>query len=133
MPHQDPPVPEHGRILIADDEPHIRRILATFLETSGFLVDQAGDGREAMDRLQGPIHYDMAFLDIMMPDRTGLDVLEAVRILPHRAGLPIVILTAKGKDADREAAFALGADEFITKPFSPKKLLARVHEILKHP
>ena len=133
MPHQDPPVPEHGRILIADDEPHIRRILATFLETSGFLVDQAGDGREAMDRLQGPIHYDMAFLDIMMPDRTGLDVLEAVRILPHRAGLPIVILTAKGQDADREAAFALGADEFITKPFSPKKLLARVHEILKHP
>ena len=133
MPHQDPPVPEHGRILIADDEPHIRRILATFLEASGFLVDQAGDGREAMDRLQGPIHYDMAFLDIMMPDRTGLDVLEAVRILPHRAGLPIVILTAKGQDADREAAFALGADEFITKPFSPKKLLARVHEILKHP
>jgi DNA-binding response OmpR family regulator len=133
MPHQDPPVPEHGRILIADDEPHIRRILATFLEASGFLVDQAGDGREAMDRLQGPIHYDMAFLDIMMPDRTGLDVLEAVRILPHRSGLPIVILTAKGQDADREAAFALGADEFITKPFSPKKLLARVHEILKHP
>jgi DNA-binding response OmpR family regulator len=133
MPHQDPLGPEHGRILVADDEPHIRRILATFLETSGFIVDQASDGMEAMNLLEGPTSYVMAFLDIMMPDRTGLDVLEAARLLPHRAGLPVVILTAKGQDADRQAAFALGADEFITKPFSPKKLLARVHEILQHP
>lgn len=133
MPHQDPPVPERGRILVADDEPHIRRILATFLEASGFLVDQAGDGREALDLLRGSTPYALAFLDIMMPDRTGLDVLEEARLLPHRAGLPIVILTAKGQDADREAAFALGADEFITKPFSPKKLLARVHDILEQP
>ena len=133
MPHKDPPVPEHGRILVADDEPHIRRILATFLEASGFVVDQASDGSVALELLRGPNPYAMALLDIMMPDRTGLDVLEATRLLPHRAGLPIVILTAKGQDADREAAFALGADEFITKPFSPKKLLARVHELLKLP
>jgi len=133
MPHQDPSAPDSGRILVADDEPHIRRILATFLEASGFAVDQAADGAEAMEFLEGPVDYDMALLDIMMPGRSGLDVLEAARLLPHRAGIPILILTAKGQDADREAAFALGANEFITKPFSPKKLLARIQELLEHP
>lgn len=133
MPDLDPSAPECGRILVADDEPHIRRILATFLEAAGFVVDQADDGTGAMELLEGPAAYDMALLDIMMPNRSGLDVLEATRLLPHRAGMPIMILTAKGQDADRDAAFALGADEFITKPFSPKKLLGRIHEILQRP
>jgi two-component system, OmpR family, alkaline phosphatase synthesis response regulator PhoP len=133
MPDLDPSAPERGRILVADDEPHIRRILATFLEASGFVVDEASDGLGAMELLEGSASYDMALLDIMMPDRSGLDVLEAARALPRRAGMPIVILTAKGQDADREAAFALGATEFITKPFSPKKLLARIQELLEHP
>jgi DNA-binding response OmpR family regulator len=133
MPDLDPSAPERGRILVADDEPHIRRILATFLEAAGFVVDQADDGTGAMELLEGPAAYDMALLDIMMPNRSGLDVLEATRLLPHRAGMPIMILTAKGQDADRDAAFALGADEFITKPFSPKKLLGRIHEILQRP
>jgi DNA-binding response OmpR family regulator len=133
MPDLDPSAPGRGRILVADDEPHIRRILATFLEAAGFVVDQAGDGTGAMELLEGPAAYDMALLDIMMPNRSGLDVLEATRLLPHRAGMPIMILTAKGQDADRDAAFALGADEFITKPFSPKKLLGRIHEILQRP
>lgn len=133
MPDLDPSAPERGRILVADDEPHIRRILATFLEAAGFVVDQADDGTGAMELLEGPVAYDMALLDIMMPNRSGLDVLEATRLLPHRAGMPIMILTAKGQDADRDAAFALGADEFITKPFSPKKLLGRIHEILQRP
>jgi two-component system phosphate regulon response regulator PhoB len=72
-------------------------------------------------------------MDIMMPDQTGLEVLETVRKLPHRESLPVVILTAKGQDADREAAFRLGADDFLTKPFSPKKLLARIHELIDKP
>ena len=133
MPDLDPSAAERGRILVADDEPHIRRILATFLEAAGFVVDQADDGTGAMELLEGPAAYDMALLDIMMPNCSGLDVLEATRLLPHRAGMPIMILTAKGQDADRDAAFALGADEFITKPFSPKKLLGRIHEILQRP
>ena len=130
MPDQDYLSPPQGRILVADDEPHIRRILTTFLEGSGFLIDEALDGGHAMEFLGGPTHYDLALLDIMMPKYTGLQVLEFLRRQPHREGLPVVILTAKGQDADREAAFRMGADDFLTKPFSPKKLLARIHELL---
>jgi DNA-binding response OmpR family regulator len=133
MPDREPSAPHRGRILVADDEPHIRRILATFLEASGFMVDQADDGAVALEILSGTQPCDIALLDIMMPERTGLEVLETVRRLPHREGLPILILTAKGQDADRETAFRLGADDFLTKPFSPKKLLARIHELLGSP
>jgi DNA-binding response OmpR family regulator len=130
MPDREPSAPHRGRILVADDEPHIRRILATFLEASGFEVDQADDGAVALEILRGPEPCDMALLDIMMPDHTGLEILEIVRQLPHRDEMPILILTAKGQDADREKAFRLGANDFLTKPFSPKKLLARIHELL---
>jgi DNA-binding response OmpR family regulator len=130
MPDWEPSAPPRGRILVADDEPHIRRILATFLEATGFGVEQAADGAVALEILQGPTPFDMALLDIMMPEHTGLEVLEIVRQLPHREKMPILILTAKGQDADRETAFRLGANDFLTKPFSPKKLLARIHEFL---
>lgn len=129
MSDQDRSAPLRSRILVADDEPHIRRILATFLEGSGFDVKEVSDGAEALEELRAPTRYDLALLDIMMPGHTGLEVLAFVRDLPHRKGLPVVILTAKGQDADREEAFALGADDFLTKPFSPKKLLARIHDL----
>ena len=130
---REPSAPTKGRILVADDEPHIRRILATFLEASGFSVDQADDGAVALDILRGPVPLEMALLDIMMPEHTGLQVLEIIRRLPHRETMPVLILTAKGQDADRETAFRLGANDFLTKPFSPKKLLARIHELLGSP
>jgi DNA-binding response OmpR family regulator len=133
MSEQEPVVPPQGRILVADDEPHIRRILATFLEASGFVVDEVLDGAEAMAALESHEVYDLALLDIMMPEHTGLEVLARARTLPHREGMPMVILTAKGQDADREAAFRIGADDFLTKPFSPKKLLARIHELIGTP
>lgn len=133
MPDRDHSALPQSRILVADDEPHIRRILTTFLEAAGFIVDEAFDGARAMELLQGPILYDLALLDIMMPDHTGLEVLASARGMPHREGLPVIILTAKGQDADREAAFRLGADDFLTKPFSPKKLLARIHQLLDTP
>ena len=69
----------------------------------------------------------------MPPSGEAFDVLAHARRLPHREGMPMVILTAKGQDADREAAFRIGADDFLTKPFSPKKLLARIHELLERP
>ena len=72
MPDRDPSAPHRGRILVADDEPHIRRILVTFLEASGFSVDQVSDGAGALELLRGPTPYDMALLDIMMPEQTGL-------------------------------------------------------------
>jgi DNA-binding response OmpR family regulator len=133
MPDTELPPSPPRRILVADDEPHIRRILVTILESGGFQVDQVGDGEEAVERLSSDTPYQMALLDIMMPGATGLQILERVLPLPHRKGLAVLVLTAKGQDADREAAFRLGARDFITKPFSPKKLLARINQLLDTP
>lgn len=119
------------RILVADDEPHVRRILTTLLESRSYHFDTVTDGRAALDLLEADGRYDLVLLDLMMPGATGLEVLERVRTLDHRAGIPVVILTAKGQDADREKAFSLGADDFITKPFSPKKLLALIDTLLE--
>ena len=128
----DAPLPgtPRGRLLVADDEPHIRRILTTLLEMSSFVVDAVSDGPAALELLSGSVDYDLVLLDIMMPGASGLEVLSAMRELPHRKDVPVMILTAKGQDADRDEAFLLGAADFVTKPFSPKKLLARIDELL---
>ena len=131
MPPPSPPRPAGSlRLLVAEDEPHIRRILVTLLEESGFQVDVAPHGGEARRRLQSEVHFDLVLMDIMMPEATGLELLAEMRQLPHRRSTPVVILTAKGQDVDREEAFRLGAADFITKPFSPKKFLNRVDQIL---
>ncbi len=127
----EPPEPTlRRRVLVADDEPHIRRVLSTLLESSSFQVDEAANGSEALDRVLSGTRYDFVLLDLMMPFASGLEVLEKIRSDPRRARTPVIILTAKGQDTDRDDAFARGADDFLTKPFSPKKLLARIHEIL---
>jgi len=122
--------PSKGRLLVADDEPHIRRILTTLLEMSEFTVDAVSDGTAALELLRGHVVYDLILLDIMMPGASGLEVLRTLRELPHRADAVVMILTAKGQDADRDEAYSLGAADFVTKPFSPKKLLARIDELL---
>ncbi|MGI9629308.1 MAG: response regulator transcription factor [Longimicrobiales bacterium] len=119
-----------GRILVADDEPHIRRILISLFESAAFSVDAVDSGTAAFACLEGETPYVMAVMDIMMPGATGLEVLHSLRELEHRTELPVVILTAKGQDADRSAALDGGAQAFMTKPFSPKKLLARVDQIM---
>jgi len=128
-----PDQPAHqrgGRILVVDDEPHIRRVLCTILTSDGFDVTEAKDGTEGMDAVQSDAEYDFILLDFMMPGATGLEILARVRADSRRAETPVIILTAKGQDTDREAAMAGGADDFLTKPFSPKKLVARIREIL---
>lgn len=119
-----------GRILVADDEPHIRRVLAVLLETSGYEVVQAVDGGDALRCLQGAEHFDLILLDLMMPVASGLDVLAHMRASGPRRDTPVIMLTAKGQETDRQAALAGGASDFFTKPFSPKKLLSRIQEIL---
>ncbi len=118
------------RLLVAEDEPHIRRILTTLLEAAGFQLTVVGDGPAALEKLKGSEPLDLVVMDLLMPGMTGLEVLQEIRTMTHRKNLPIIILTAKGQDVDREEAFALGADEFMTKPFSPKKLLVRVDQLL---
>lgn len=130
MAPSDPSSADRGRILLAEDEPHIRRILQTVLEEAGFSVDAVGEGNSARERMKGDIPYVLVLTDIMMPGCSGLDLLAALRTLPHRREVPVIVLTAKGQDADREAAFSLGASDFLTKPFSPKKLLLRIDELL---
>ena len=122
-----------GCILVVDDEPHIRRVLATILRNDGFQVYEASDGVEGMEAINSDQDFDFVLLDFMMPGATGLEVLARIRSHPRRADTPVIILTAKGQDTDRQAALAGGASDFLTKPFSPKKLVARIHEILAAP
>lgn len=119
------------RVLVADDEPHIRRVLATLLDNAGYEVDEAVDGTAALERWHSEVRYDAVLLDLMMPGASGLEVLQEIRAGEHGVHTPVIILTAKGQDADRDEAFAAGADDFLTKPFSPKKLVARLEEILR--
>lgn len=128
----DSTLPSAGshRLLVAEDEPHIRRILITLLEASGLQMEVVEDGTAALEAVRGDAHYDLIVLDVVMPGHSGLEVLREIRTLPTRAGTPVIILTAKGQDADREEAYSLGANAFMTKPFSPKKFLGHVDDLL---
>ncbi|MDR0787991.1 MAG: response regulator [Gemmatimonadota bacterium] len=117
------------RILIADDEPHIGRIIQLRLEDRPYEVIIVKDGRAALEFLEKNEPIDLVLLDIMMPYLSGLDVLAALKQLPHRGGTPAIILTARGVETDRDRAISLGAVDFFTKPFSLNKLRARIDEI----
>ena len=116
--------------MVADDEPHIGRIIQLKLERAPYDVTLVTDGEMALSHLSSDEPVDLVLLDIMMPYVSGLDVLARLKQMPHRADTPVIILTAKGQDADRERALELGATDFLTKPFSPNKLLVRINEIL---
>ena len=116
-------------ILVVDDEPYIGRIIQLKLESGPYSVELAHDGRSALERLSSEKAFDLVLLDIMMPHLSGLEVLAELRRLPGREQTPVIMLTAKGQDTDRARAAELGATDFLTKPFSPKKLLARIDEL----
>lgn len=118
------PAPLH--VLVADDEPHIGRIIKTKLEQGPFAVTLVYDGQEALDALSASDDVRLLILDLMMPRVTGLEVLDRVRNDPRWKTLPCLILTAAGQDHREDDARRRGADEFMTKPFSPKRLYARV-------
>lgn len=118
-------------VLVADDEPYIGRIIQLKLEDGPYNVLVAHDGQEALELLRSDQPFDLVLLDIMMPRMSGLDVLRELRQLPHRGDTPVIMLTAKGQEADRENASRYGATDFLTKPFSPKKLLARINQLFQ--
>jgi DNA-binding response OmpR family regulator len=119
--------PRH--VLVADDEPHIGRIIQMKLQQGPFRVTLAHDGREALDALARPLRVDLLILDLMMPSVSGLDVLAQLRADSRHATLPCIVLTAAGQEQQYRQAMALGATDFMTKPFSPKKLYARAAEL----
>jgi len=120
-----------ARILVADDEPHIGRIIKTKLEQGPFDVELVYDGAEALEALEQDPRVALMILDLMMPRITGLEVLDRVRADARFRALPCLILTAAGQDHQEQDARRRGADEFMTKPFSPKRLLARVTEMVE--
>ena len=116
------------RILIADDEPSVREAVAYSLNQEGFDVTLAEDGDDADEKLQGEIEFDLLILDIMMPGKSGLDVCRDVRA---RSPVPIILLTAKDAEVDKVVGLEVGADDYVTKPFSVRELIGRVRAQLR--
>lgn len=123
--------PPRVRILVADDEPHIGRIIKTKLEQGPFDVELVYDGAEALAALERTPTPALMILDLMMPRVSGLEVLDRVRADARYKGIPCLILTAAGQDHQETDARRRGANDFMTKPFSPKRLLARVAELVE--
>ena len=116
-------------IVIADDEPHVLRSLEFILKKQGYSVVTAVNGEEALERVKES-NPDLVFLDIQMPKMDGNSVLRHLRDDPKYKDLYIVMITAKGQEADRLHSLESGANEYVTKPYSPRKLIGRVKEIL---
>lgn len=116
-------------IIIADDEPHVIRALSFVLQKEGYQIKLADNGADAL-KLISEYHPRVAFLDMMMPKMTGTEICLKVKQDLDLRNTHIVILTCKGQEYDREVSLAAGADEFMTKPFSPREVVARVKDIL---
>ncbi|HLB48046.1 MAG TPA: response regulator, partial [Anaerolineales bacterium] len=114
-------------VLVVDDEPKIVQLARDYLEHAGFAVLTARDGRAALASLRSA-KPDLVVLDLGLPGLDGLDVTRAAR---KDSNVPIVMLTARGEESDKLVGLELGADDYITKPFSPKELVARVRAVLR--
>lgn len=117
------------KILIADDEENIVISLEFLMKREGFEVIVAGDGEEALQRIHDDAP-DLVLLDVMMPKKSGFEVCQEVRADPALNGVRILMLTAKGRDTEVAKGLALGADGYMTKPFSTKELVTQVHALL---
>ena len=116
------------KILVVDDEPRMRKLVKDFLTVKGFQVIEAEDGEQAIDIFFEEKDIALILLDVMMPEMDGWEVLKTIR---QYSQIPILMLTARGEEQDELQGFKLGADEYISKPFSPKILVARVEAILR--
>lgn len=116
-----------SKILIVDDEEHIRELIRFYLDKEGFSVVQASSGEEALHLLENE-YIDLAIVDIMMPVMDGFQLVEEMKEMKD---IPVIMLTAKSQSADKLRGFSLGIDDYVTKPFDPDELLARVKTILK--
>ncbi len=114
-------------LLVVEDEPTVRETLAYTLEQDGFRVIAAGDGREALDRFRDG-HPDLVLLDLMLPELSGIEV---CRIIRRESAVPILILSARDSEVDKVVGLELGADDYVTKPFSLRELQARIRALLR--
>jgi DNA-binding response OmpR family regulator len=118
-----------GKILVVDDEPHVLRTLTFVLTKEGYDVSSAVDGEEAIAKVRES-KPNLMFLDVMMPKKNGYEVCQELKGDSTYRDIHIVMLSAKGQEADKEKALNLGADEFMTKPFSPVGVVERVKQLL---
>lgn len=118
-----------GPILLVDDEPYILRSLSYLLTREGYDVEMAANGEEGLNRLR-QLRPPLVFLDIMMPRMNGYEVCEEIKQDPALAETYVIMLSAKGQQIDMERGLLGGADEYMTKPFSPREIARRVHELL---
>jgi two-component system phosphate regulon response regulator PhoB len=119
-----------AKILVADDEPDALELIEINLRTAGYEVLVAADGRDALQKARAAMP-DLILLDIMLPEMDGLEVCKALRRDATTSSLPIIMLTARTAEIDRVLGLELGADDYITKPFSPRELILRVKNVLK--
>ncbi|OEU92037.1 hypothetical protein DB35_06510 [Streptomyces abyssalis] len=122
-----PSAPVRRRVLVVDDDPTVTEVVAGYLDRSGFAVDRAADGMDALSRAQAE-PPDLVVLDLMLP---GLDGLQVCRRLREHGPVPVVMLTARGDEEDRILGLEVGADDYVTKPFSPRELVLRVESVLR--
>ena len=118
---------QNPKILVVDDEERMARFIRLNLEHDGFQVIEAFRGQEAMDKIRTTMP-DLVLLDIMLPDLDGFEVLKMIREISN---IPVIMLTAKGEEDDRVKGLELGADDYVTKPFSPRELVSRVKAVLR--
>ncbi|MEW6418286.1 MAG: response regulator [Nitrospirota bacterium] len=121
-------VPAH--IIIVDDEADLVELVSYNLRKEGFVVDSASDGESALSKLRKD-KYDLLVLDLMLPGIQGIELCRILRNDPKTDSLPIIMLTAKGEEIDRIVGLEIGADDYVTKPFSPRELVARVKAVLR--
>ncbi|WAP58856.1 response regulator transcription factor [Streptomyces sp. S465] len=121
---QNPPA---GRVLVVDDDPTVAEVVAGYLGRAGFAVDRAADGPGALARAAAR-RPDLVVLDLMLP---GMDGLEVCRALRDQGPVPVIMLTARGDEEDRILGLEIGADDYVTKPFSPRELVLRVESVLR--
>ena len=118
------------KILIVDDEPDITELVSYNLKKAGYAVASASDGEEALARVRED-RFDLIVLDLMLPGIHGMELCRILRNNEKTAQIPIIMLTAKGEETDKIRGLETGADDYMTKPFSPKELIARVKAILR--
>lgn len=116
-------------VLLCDDEEVLRSLVRATLDDDGYSILEARDGDESLE-LARSAHPDLIVLDMMMPGRSGLDVLQELRKDPELGNTPVVMLTARARQSDRDAAVAAGADRYLSKPFSPLELISVVEDLL---
>lgn len=121
------------KVLVVDDDPMIRNLVQAMLESEGFEVSTAEDGRQGVDIIEGgdPTHFSLIVLDVVMPEMNGLDVVTRLKLKPSTQEIPILMLTGEDKAEDIMAGYSVGADYYITKPFTRQQLLFGLEIVLK--